>query len=118
MGEVECTKGCNGRQCMRVSRAGVVYRCPQALADALGIKRQSVYQSLHKHGHAEKCGIKKGIVAGSGKANHRKPVSVGPHSWPSISHMARDLGVGRRQLSINLRRHPERVLALVMGRKG
>lgn len=28
------------------------------------------------------------------------------------------LGVGRRQLGINLRHHPERVLALVMGRKG
>ena len=118
MTEVACSKDCAGRHCMRVARAGVVYRCPQALADALGIKRQSVYQSLHRHGHAEKCGIKKGIVPGSGKINHRKPVAVGPHQWPSISHMARDLGVGRRQLGINLRYHPERVLALVMREKG
>ena len=118
MTQSACSKDCRGHQCFPVSRAGVVYRCPQALADALGIKRQSVYQSLYRHGNAEKCGIRKGIIPGSGKINHKKPVAVGPHQWPSISHMARDLGVGRRQLGINLRHHPERVLALVMRTKG
>lgn len=95
-----------------------MYRCPQSLADALGINRDSVYQSMYKHGHAENCGIPKGVRKGSGKVNHRKPVKVGPHSWPSVSAMAIDLGVGRRQLGINLKHHPERVLALVMRVKG
>lgn len=95
-----------------------MYRCVQALSDALGIGKNSVYQSLHKYGHAENCGIPKGVRKGSGMVNHRKPVTVGPHHWPSISAMARDLGVDRSHLGKMLKHEPDRVLSLVMRIKG
>lgn len=50
--------------------------------------------------------------------NHRTPVRVGPHQWPSISAMALDLGVSRRLLGYQLKTAPHAVLALVMRKKG
>lgn len=112
----DCAHPCNGR-CRWVGRQGVIYRCARALADELGVTVGAVYQSLHKHGDAEHVGTRKGVPVG-GLGNHRKPVKVGPHQWPSVSHMARDLGVDRTMLGKKLRRQPEAVLALVMRAKG
>lgn len=114
MSEVPCPRSCRGGQCRRVMRQGKTYRCPQALADELGLTRSAVYQSLHKHGDAEHCGIPKGIVPGSGKVNHRKPVTFGPHLWPSIAAMARELGVERTMLGRKLKTDPEAVMGMVM----
>ena len=100
--------------CRRVSKAGKTYRCAEALAQAFGVSRSAVYQSLHRHGHAEVVGKPKGITPGSGKANHCKPVRVGPHQWPSVVAMAKDLGVNRRSIGEKLLRDPEGAIALVM----
>ena len=116
--EVACTRQCRGgNYCKRVVRAGVTYRCPAALAATLGVTRSAVYQSLHRYGDAEHCGVPKGMRQG-GMANHRKPVKVGPHSWPSITAAAADLGVSRRLLGYQLKTAPQAVLALVMRIKG
>ena len=116
--EVACTRTCKGGSCKRVVRGGTTYRCPGALADALGLSRNAVYQSLHRYGDAEHCGVRKGIKPGTGMGNHRKPVRVGPHQWASISAMALDLGVSRRLLGYQLKNAPQAVLALVMRKKG
>lgn len=108
MSEVPCTKSCRGH-CLRVSRAGVTYRCAKAMAHAFGVQSAAVYQALHRHGNAERVGGKRG-----GAGNHKKPVQVGPHKWPSISAMALALGVDRTMLGKKLRREPEAVLSLVM----
>jgi DNA-binding phage protein len=93
-----------------------VYRCALALAATVGVTRHAVYQALHQTGSADRVG-RKGVPTGR-LANHRTPVSIGMHHWPSISHMARDLGVGRTYLGRKLRSAPEEVLALVMRTKG
>jgi len=116
--EVACTRTCKGGSCKRVVRGGVTYRCPGALADALGVSRAAVHQSLFRHGDAEHCGVRKGIKPGTRLGNHRKPIRVGPHQWPSISAMALDLGVNRRMLGYQLKTAPQAVLALVMRIKG
>lgn len=117
--EVPCPRQCRGKNiCKRVTRDGVVYRCAEALASTLGVKRGAVYQSLHRYGDADHCGIPKGIRPGSGKKNHCRPVKVGPHSWPSVSDAAADLGVSRQLLTRMLRDDGEALLALVMRIKG
>ena len=116
--EVQCQRQCRGGSCKRVVRGGVTYRCPGSLADALGVSRSAVYQSLHRYGDAEHCGIRKGIKPGTRMGNHRKPIKVGPHQWPSISAMAIDIGVSRRMLGYKLKIAPQSVLALVMRAKG
>lgn len=117
--EVPCPRQCKGKNyCKRVTRDGVVYRCAGALAAKLGVTRGAVYQSLYKYGNADHCGIRKGIRPGSGKKTHCRPVRVGPHSWPSITDAAADLGVSRQLLTRMLRGNGEAVLALVMRKKG
>lgn len=116
--EVACTRQCRGGSCKPVMRGGVTYRCPAALAATLGVTRSAVYQSLHRYGDAEHCGVRKGIKPGTQLGNHRKPIKVGPHSWPSITAMALDLGVSRRLLGYQLKTAPQAVLALVMRIKG
>lgn len=117
--EVACTRQCRGGDyCKRVVRGGVTYRCPAALAATLGITRSAVYQSLHRYGDAEHCGVRKGIKPGTQLGNHRKPIKFGPHQWPSITAMALDLGVSRRLLGYQLKTAPQAVLALVMRIKG
>jgi len=114
MTEVPCSRSCDSRSCRRVARQGITYRCPQALADALGLTRSAVYQSLHRYGDAEHCGIRKGIKPGSGKANHRKPVKFCGYMWPSVSAMARELGVERTGLGKKLKSDRQAVLAMLM----
>lgn len=116
--EVACTRQCRGGSCKPVMRGGVTYRCPAALAATLGVTRSAVYQSLHRYGDAEHCGVRKGIKPGTQLGNHRKPIKFGPHSWPSIAAMALDLGISRRLLGYQLKTAPQAVLALVMRIKG
>ena len=116
--QIACTRQCKGGSCRPVMRQGVEYRCPAALAVTLGVSRSAVYQSLFRYGDAEHCGIRKGIKPGTRLGNHRKPVKVGPHQWPSISAMALDIGVSRHVLGYQLKTAPQRVLALVMKAKG
>lgn len=117
--EVPCARQCRGGDyCKRVVRGGVTYRCAAALAEALGVTRSAVYQSLHRYGDAEHCAIPKGIKPGTRLANYRKPIKVGPHSWTSITAMALDLGVSRRLLGYKLKTSPTEVLEIVMRVKG
>lgn len=113
MSEVACTKVCSGWRCKRVARDGVVYRCTTVLSETLGLTRSAVHQSLHRHGDADHCGIKKGKQIGTPSPN-RKPVSVGVHQWPSISAMAVDLNVDRSLLRRMLTSDMEWVVAKVM----
>lgn len=117
--EVPCPRPCSKKLvCRRVMRGGVTYRCTAVLAEKLGVTRSAVYQSLHRYGDAEHCAIPKGIKPGTRLANHRKPVKIGPHSWPSITAAAADLGVSRRLLGYQLKTDMQAVLALVMRKKG
>lgn len=113
MSEVPCSRPCSAKLvCRRVSRGGVVYRCARALAEAFGVTPHAVYQSMYKHGDAERVGRPtKG-------GNNKTPVTIGKYSWPSITHLARDLGMNRSHIDKMIRRHPDRVLALVMAKKG
>jgi hypothetical protein len=114
MSEVPCELPCSAKLvCRRVVRKGTVYRCTAVLAKTLGVTKSAVYQSLHRYGDAEHCGTPKG-----GRGNNRRPIQIGPHVWPSVTAMAADLGVSRRQLGYNLATDPQRVLALVMRVKG
>lgn len=109
---------CKGTHCKRVSRSGVIYRCTTSLAATLGVSRGAVQKSLSRHGDAEHVGIRKGIRPGSGKANHTKPIQVGPHKWPSITAMAQTLTIERSLLCKKIKADPQSVLALVMERLG
>jgi hypothetical protein len=99
-------------------RQGVEYRCPAALAATLGVSRSAVYQSLHRYGDAEHCGVPKGSKPGTRLANYRKPMTVGPHSWPSITAMAADLGTNRKWIGRKMKSAPMEIVALVMRVKG
>lgn len=116
--EIPCTKTCKGGQCKRVARGGQTYRCAQALADSLGVTRYSVYQSFYRHGDAEHAGITKGVPKGRGYANHRKPVQVGPHKWPTITALSKELKMDRSHLGKLLKHDPQTVLSKVMKAKG
>lgn len=119
LNDVPCPRQCyRSAHCRRVTRSGKTYRCAEALAHEFGVTRSAVYQSLHRHGHAEVVGTPKGIPKGKGIGNHRTPVKIGPYSWTSISAMAKDLGVNRRSLGLNLRHNMQAVLGLVMKVKG
>lgn len=113
MTEIPCSKPCSTTLvCRRVARDGVVYRCAQVLADTLGVTRHAVYQSLYRNGTADRVG-----KSGPG-GNNRHPVTIGRHRWPSISHMARDLGMNRSHIDKLFRRDAQRLLAIVMKVKG
>jgi hypothetical protein len=113
--EVPCSRQCRGRlTCKRVVRAGVTYRCAAALANALGVSPGAVYMSFRRHGNAEHCGIPKGVKPGTRLANYRKPMTVGPHSWPSITAMAADLGTNRKWIGRKMKSAPMEIVALVM----
>lgn len=109
---IACDRPCSAKLvCKPVAKGGTVYRCAAALAEAYGVTRGAVYQALYRYGDAEAVGRPpKG-------GNNRTPVTVGRFHWPSISHLARDLGMNRSHIDKMIRRHPERVLALVMRRK-
>lgn len=104
--------------CKRVVRAGVTYRCAAALANALGVSPGAVYMSFHRHGNAEYCGSTKGGKVGERGANYRKPMTVGPHSWPSITAMAADLGTNRKWIGRKMKSAPMEIVVLVMKVKG
>lgn len=108
MTEVACPRdACKGR-CLPVAKAGKTYRCAAALAAAYNVKVGAVYQALSKTGSTDRIGKP------SGRPGHFKKVQFGPHKWPSIAAMARDLGVERSGLGKRLKRDRESVLADVI----
>lgn len=110
---IPCDRPCSAKLvCKPVAKGGTVYRCAAVLAEAYGVTRHAVYQSLSRNGDAE------GIGRPPKGGNNRTPVTIGKFHWPSISHLARDLGLKRSHIDKLIRRHPERVLALVMRMKG
>jgi hypothetical protein len=107
MTEVSCPTPC--RKCLPVSHKGTVYQCVKTLSAHIGVSTQAVYQALHRDGSTEACGRPRG-----GRLGNVRPVTVGKHSWPSVTAMARETGVERSTLAKQLKRSPEEVLALVM----
>lgn len=110
---IPCNRPCSAKPvCKTVVNGGVVYRCAAALAEAKGVSRFAVYQSLHRHGNTEAVGRpRKG-------GNHRRPVTIGKYHWPSISHLARDLGMNRSYIDKLVRHNKTQLLALIMKAKG
>lgn len=90
---------------------GVAYRCVNAFAAAKGVTTAAVYKALSRHGTLDCVGKPRG-----GRYNYCKPVQFGPHKWPSISAMARDLGIDRSGLAKKLKhgRDQDTILGLVM----
>jgi DNA-binding phage protein len=110
---IPCDRPCAAKLvCKPVANSGTVYRCAAVLAAAKGVTRFAVYQALYRNGDAEAVGRpRKG-------GNNCTPVKIGKYAWPSISHLARDLGMNRSHIDKMIRRYPERVVALVMKAKG
>jgi len=97
------------KKCLPVSHGGVVFPCAKALSLHIGVSITSIYKALSRYGSTDRCGKPRG-----GRTGNCRAVSVGKYSWPSVSEMAREIGVERSTLDKQLRRSPEKVLAAVM----
>lgn len=112
-----CKKACAKKLvCKRVEYRGTVYRCANALAKTLGVTRHAVYQSLYRKGNLDTLGSPRGGPVGQRKLRHARPVSFAGKHWPSVSAMARDLGVSRHAIRNYLEGAADKLLALVMKR--
>ena len=107
MAEMTCPTPC--KKCLPVDHEGVVFPCAKALSVYLGVTVHSIYQALRRTGSTDRCGKPRG-----GRTGNCRAVSVGKYSWPSVSAMAREIGVQRATLDKQLRRSPEKALAAVM----
>jgi len=105
--EVVCPTPC--KKCLPVAHEGVVFPCAKALSVHLGVSVHSIYQALCRTGSTDRCGKPRG-----GRMGNCKMVNVGKYSWPSVSAMARDVGVERSTICKQLKRSPDKVLAAVM----
>lgn len=107
-----CHRPCAAkRACLPVENQGQIYQCAHALAAAYEVTVGAVYQALHRTGSTRCLGNIKG------RGNHRKPLRVGPHQWPSYTAAANELGIDRSLIGKLLRNDPERLLGLVMKKK-
>lgn len=112
MDQIPCNRACASKRiCLPVENQGQIYRCAHALAETYGVTPNAVWQALSRTGSTACLGNIKG------RGNHRKPVRVGPHEWPSYTAAANDLGVDRSLIGKLLRHDPERLLGLVMKKK-
>lgn len=107
--EVPCPAPCKSGGCFTVRKGDTLYRCAKAFSHATGVKIGTIYQSLSRTGSVETIGNPRG-----GSKSNTRPVTIGPHHWPSIRAMASDLACNRSTLSKWLKSNPEAVLALVM----
>lgn len=96
-------------KCLPVSHKGEVFQCAKTLSAHIGVSTQAIYQALFRDGSTEACGRPRG-----GRLGNVRPVTVGKYSWPSVTAMARETGVERSTLAKQLKRSPDKVLALVM----
>jgi len=107
--DVVCPKPHCKQKCLPVSHKGVVYQCVKAMHENTGISTHAIYQALSRWGSTDQCGEPRG-----GRMGNVKPVTIGKHSWPSVSAMAREIGIERSTAAKQLKRDPEKVLAAVM----
>lgn len=105
--QISCHKPC--KKCFPVSHGEAVYQCVKALSAHIGVSTQAIYQALSKTGSTERCGKVRG-----GRLGNVKPVTIGKHSWPSVSEMARETSADRSTICKQLKRDPQKVLAHVM----
>lgn len=104
--QVPCTTPC--KKCLPVSHNGLVYQCAKTLSDHIGVSKQAIYQALCRTGSTEICGKARG-----GRNGNSNPITIGRHSWPSVSAMAREIGVERSTACKQLKRDPIKVMAAV-----
>ena len=109
MSDVVCPKPHCKQKCLPVSHKGVVYQCVKAMHEHTGISIHAIYQALSRWGSTDQCGEPRG-----GRMGNVKPVSIGKYSWPSVSAMAREIGIERSTAAKQLKRDPDKVLAAVM----
>ena len=102
-----CPTPCN--KCLPVSHKGEVYQCAKTLSAHIGVSVHAIYQALSRWGSTDQCGEPRG-----GRMGNVKPVTIGKYSWPSVSAMAREIGVERSTLAKQLKNYPEKALAAVM----
>lgn len=107
--EVACPKPYCKQKCLSVSHKGVVYQCVKAMREHTGISIHAIYQALSKDGSTERCGEPRG-----GRMGNVRPITIGKYSWPSVSAMAREIGVERSTITKQLKRSPQKALASVM----
>ena len=107
MTDIVCPTPC--KKCLPVAHEGVFFPCAKALSVHLGVSVESIYQALRRTGSTDRCGKPRG-----GRLGNSKMMIVGKYSWPSVSAMAREVGVERSTVCKQLKRSPEKVLAAVM----
>ena len=105
--KIPCPTPC--KQCLPVSHGPVVYRCAKELSINIGVSINAIYKALSATGSTERCGKARG-----GRLGNVKPVTIGKHSWPSVSKMARETGGNRSTICKQLKHDPQKVLVHVM----
>ena len=108
MTEVVCPKLHCKQNCLSVSHKGVVYQCVKAMHEHTGISIHSIYQALSRWGSTDRCGEPRG-----GRMGNVRPITIGKYSWPSVSAMAREIGIERSTAAKQLKRDPIKVVAAV-----
>ena len=106
MTQVPCLTPCG--KCLPVSHGGVVYQCTKTLSAKIRVSTQAIYQALSKDGSTERCGKVRG-----GRNGNSMPITIGKYSWPSVSAMAREIGIERSTAAKQLKRDPQKVLSAV-----
>lgn len=99
-----------------VTRGDRAWPTMKAAARELGVAPNTISKHLARHGNLDRVGSRKGPRPGTFIPSRAKPVCVGGHNWPSITAMARDLGVSRFVATARLREGGERIMELVMAR--
>lgn len=87
---------------MRIRIRGVEYESVTEAAKRLKVSEATIYCNLSR-GRPDSIGKKKGPPKGHPSPN-RKQVKIGPVTWPSISHAAKDLGIHWKTLSRRMKR--------------
>jgi hypothetical protein len=103
-----CPKDQCKQKCLPVSHKGEVYQCARSLSAHIGVSLHAIYQALSKYGSTERCGGVRG-----GRMGNVRPITIGKYSWPSVSAMAREIGIERSTAAKQLQRDPIKVVAAV-----
>lgn len=99
-----------------VSRGDREWPTMKDAARDLGVLPSTISTHLARHGNLDRVGLPRGPRPGTFVPSMAKPVCVGGHRWPSITAMARDLGISRHVATARLREGGERIIELVMAR--
>jgi len=103
-----CPKESCKQNCLPVSHGGKVYACVTAMSRDTGISTNAIYKALSKFGSTEICGKARG-----GRYGNSMPITIGKYSWPSVTAMAKEIGVKRSTIGKQLKHDPNKAMAAV-----